>query len=264
MVLLKMTLGLVEAVKEYQHRHLEQNEDQHFATDPSLDAPAVDQPISHGQVIHISKSLRDHEDGRRGRYHLDELLRGASVYLEPRKPRSEPTNEYKALMNRLRRQEEARAYERMINPPFPMQTFEQRFPSSPYAYTSNALSAAAAEEDEVTFADVNRQVTLIINVLLSVVACSVAIWMVSSHWSPPKRLALSMGGSGFVGVAEVVIYTGYLRRIKDSKETEKRVTETKEIVQTWVLDDEWKASGLRLRNIQSGGATNALDPPPDG
>ena len=151
----------------------------------------------------------------------------------------EQTSEYKALMARLRREEEARNYERMISPALPMRSFAQRFPNSTYTnlFESNQRSVTE-EDDEITYADVNRQMALIINILVSIVACSVAIWMASSHWSTPRRLGLSMGGSSMVGVAEVVVYAGYLRRIKEAKEKGKKHIEIKEVIKTWVIGGE--------------------------
>ncbi len=90
--------------------------------------------------------------------------------------------------------------------------------------------------DEVTYADVNRQMTLIINVLVSIICCSIAIWMAARRWDVPQRLGLSMTGSGLVAAAEVAIYMGYIRRVEDAKGKEKKILESKEIVETWVLD----------------------------
>lgn len=69
------------------------------APDPSLEDPGVDHPISHEQIIAISKCLRKHEHslgqalvtaGELPSYHLDDLLRGSKVYIEPSKPKPEP------------------------------------------------------------------------------------------------------------------------------------------------------------------------------
>ena len=148
-------------------------------------------------------------------------------------------------MARLRREEEAKAYERMVNP-LPTETFSQRFPNSPGPNISPAATKLQIEEeDEVTYADVNRQIALIANVLVSIVACSVAIWMASSHWSTPRRLGLSMSGSGLVGIAEVVVYAGYLRRVREAKDRGRRVPEMKEVIDTWVIDSKGKESKLR-------------------
>ena len=139
-------------------------------------------------------------------------------------------------MARLRKEEEERAYERLMNP--------APAPSDPDQwYSAAALSSAIPgsaslkvhDYDEVTFADINRQLTLIINVLLSIVACSAALWMVSSNWSAPQRLGLSMAGSIVVGVAEVVVYSGYLRRVQEAKSKAANQVETKEVVETWVI-----------------------------
>ena len=141
-------------------------------------------------------------------------------------------------MARLRRKEEARAYERMIQPPAPFETFAQRFPNSPHLNLFPTSKEDIGEDEEMTYADVNRQMALIINVLVSIIACSVALWMVASHWSTPKRLGLSMGGSSMVGVAEVVVYAGYIRKLKEAREKGKKRIEIKEIIKTWVIGSE--------------------------
>ena len=138
-------------------------------------------------------------------------------------------------MARLRREEETRAYERLTNPPQPGESFSQRFPSAPAKIFPASTQADVDQDDEITYADVNRQMALILNILISIVACSVAIWLVASHWSTPKRLGLSMGGSGLIGVAEVVVYTGYLRRLKEARDKGKKEVEIKEVIKTWVI-----------------------------
>ena len=147
-------------------------------------------------------------------------------------------------MARLRREEEDRAYERMINPPRPAETFSQRFPHSSHAALFPAAQADVGDDDEVTYADINRQMTLIINILISIVACSVAIWLAARHWSTPTRLGLSMGGSGMIGVAEVVVYAGYLRRIKEARDKGKKNVEVKEIIKTWIIGGQHEKADL--------------------
>ena len=149
-------------------------------------------------------------------------------------------------MARLRREEEAREYERMINPPLPVETFQQRFPNSNGAKLFYPSHADIGEDDETTYADVNRQMALIMNVLVSIVACSVAIWLAARHWSTPSRLGLSMGGSGIVGVAEVVVYAGYMRRLKEAREKGKKQIEIKEIVKTWIIGGEEQQDTLSI------------------
>lgn len=148
------------------------------------------------------------------------------------------TSGYKTLMARLRREEEAREYERMINPPLPLETFQQRFPNAGSPKLFSPSQADIGEDEETTYADINRQMALIVNILVSIVACSVAIWLAARHWSTPSRLGLSMGGSGMVGVAEVVVYVGYIRRLKEAREKGKKQVEIKEIIKTWVIGGE--------------------------
>jgi hypothetical protein len=103
------------------------------------------------------------------------------------------------------------------------------------------FSIGVDEVDDVSYEEVHRQIILIINVLISVVCVAVFIWVAARHWSVGKRLGLSMGGSLAVAVAEVVVYSGYVRKVKEAKLLEKKKPEIKEIVASWVLDQ--KADG---------------------
>ena len=59
--------------------------------------------------------------------------------------------------------------------------------------------------------------------------------MAARWWSTPARLALSMSGSMLVGIAEVVVYWGYIRRVRDAKSKAKDLQEVKEVMKTWVV-----------------------------
>lgn len=146
-------------------------------------------------------------------------------------------------MSRLRREEEARTYQRLTNPPQPGETLASRFPTASAAHAFSSTSAYAplnlpstvSEEDELTYTDVSRQLTLVLNVLVSIVCCAAALWWVAKWWSTPARLALSMSGSLLVAVAEVVVYSGYIRRVGEAKQKEGAVQEVREVVRTWVV-----------------------------
>jgi hypothetical protein len=57
-----------------------------ITTEPSLSDPKVGNPISHGQVIDLSKQMRT-EALQPSR--LEELLRGSRIYIPPPKPKPE-------------------------------------------------------------------------------------------------------------------------------------------------------------------------------
>ncbi|KAI5196217.1 hypothetical protein E4T39_07906 [Aureobasidium subglaciale] len=233
MVLLTLTPAAKSAVELFNQRSGEKHDVS--SSDPSLSEPTVGSPVSHAQLIELARFLRESDIPNKHDYRLDALLKGANIYVAPPKPKPQPTAEYTALMARLRREEENIAYQRMINP-----TTSIPEPSR---------IRVEDEDDEVTYTDVNRQLALIINVLVSIIACSVAIWIAARHWSVPQRMALSMFGSGTVAFAEVAIYMGYIRRIKDAKHVEKKKVETKEVVETWVIEkkDPKKEHELRQR-----------------
>ncbi|KAF2799939.1 hypothetical protein K505DRAFT_293844 [Melanomma pulvis-pyrius CBS 109.77] len=265
MVLLTMTPAIVRAIAEAQKLARDELSHLQQASGPSLVEPATGNPISHSQLIDLSKLLKNQknhathvntEENEKDTfaYHLDSLLRGSTIYIPPPPARKEPTSEYKALMARLRREEEARSYERMLSPAPAPETFSQRFPASPLAYTNS--SAADFADDEVSYEEVHRQIILIINVLVSIIACSVFIWVAARHWSPAKRLGLSMGGSGAIAIAEVVVYSGYVRRVKEARATEKKKPEIKEIIESWVIDG---ASGNKSVSLSTGSKDKADD-----
>ncbi|KAK5168774.1 uncharacterized protein LTR77_006083 [Saxophila tyrrhenica] len=243
MVLLTTTEAAKAAIEEYCKIDGEGQDEK--PTDERLDRLSdveLGSPIDHADLIEISKYLLSNDKRNGGeeasrKWRLDTLLKGATVYKPPPTSKPEPTSEYKALMKRLRQDEEQQKYERMLNPP-PAESFGQRFPNARPSFGSNHLGphGVAGEVDEVTYADVNRQMTLIINVLVSIICCSIAIWIAARRWEVPARLGLSMSGSGLVAAAEVVIYMGYIRRVKDAKGLETKKVESKEIVETWVLD----------------------------
>lgn len=145
-------------------------------------------------------------------------------------------------MARLRAVEEQKAYTRMLQghppPDVRPQTFYERFPQAKLFESHPANE----QDDEITYQDINRQLTLIVNILVTVVACAAALWLAARHWNTPARLALSMAGSILVAVAEVVIYTGYIRRVGEAKEVERKKAklETKEVVDTWVIEGKGK------------------------
>jgi hypothetical protein len=140
-------------------------------------------------------------------------------------------------MARLRAEQEAREYAAMISPLQPLETFAQRFPNA-HAFSSHTATQEEQDEDELVYADVSRQVALIFNVIVSIVCCAGAIWWAAKWWSTPARLALSMSGSLLVAVAEVAVYSGYIRRVGEAKKKELSSREVREVVKTWVIGGE--------------------------
>lgn len=142
-------------------------------------------------------------------------------------------------MARLRREEEQRTYERMINPAPPAETFSRRYPNAStaraYAEVNRPHQAADVGDDDVTYNDVHRQVMLIVNFMASILGVAGALWVLGRWWSTPARLFLAMGGSIAVGIAEVVLYSGYIWHLGEAKKKESKVRELKEVVQSWVV-----------------------------
>ena len=160
-------------------------------------------------------------------------------------------------MNRLRREQETLEYSRLLasqdkNPI----TATQRLAHTPHAYYEAPRVDDNDLSDDAIYADLSRQTALIINVLVSIIACSVALWMAARHWSVAGRLGLSMCGSGVVAVAEVVVYMSYLRKVDDAKAKGRKQVERKEIVKTWVFGGD-KGKDVDLMRIDEPKGSNA-------
>lgn len=80
-----------------------------------------------------------------------------------------------------------------------------------YARPSN--TDTKYQDDEYTYEDLKRDMSIIVDILISTVATPAAVWMVASSWEVSERLALAFICSLVVRVAKVVIFWGYIRRI---------------------------------------------------
>ncbi|UKZ50108.1 hypothetical protein TrVGV298_004364 [Trichoderma virens] len=244
MVLLIMTPSMVDALNllDELNKANEPNDDA-SQSQPETEAAAsssperaVGTPISHTDVISLYKKIRASEASS-PKYSLEQLLKGSRFYFPPPPPKPEPTEEYKVLMARLRREEDARAYERMINPPPPLETFQHRFPNAAYAFAEVNRPSKPEDlgDDEVTYNEIHRQVVLIINFLVSIAGVAVTLWIAGRWWSLSSRIFLSLGGSILVAIAEVAVYSSYVWRMGEAKNKQGAVKEIKEVVQTWVV-----------------------------
>lgn len=98
MVLLSMTPAIVRAVQKCQMIAEEELSKLQLASEPSLSEPEAGKPISHSQLIDISKLLKKYADKEEAQndgkdpssYHLDHLLRGSKIYIPPPPPKKEP------------------------------------------------------------------------------------------------------------------------------------------------------------------------------
>ncbi|KAI9735924.1 MAG: hypothetical protein M1834_001390 [Cirrosporium novae-zelandiae] len=231
MVLLTMTPAIVSALQEL-HDTIS------LPQEPSLTNPAPGRPISHTQIIILFRALKESSKGlSENAYRLNDLLHHANIYVPPPPPKPEPTPEYLALMKRLRHIQEQTHYSKITSQQHP----------SPFG---------SSTFDELTYSSASRQSTLIINILLSVFATAVALYLIASSWTPAARVLFGLAGGILVAVAETAVYLGYLQRLWEAKEEERKKLEKREVVDTWVIGGttvETKDEGNKgLRNRKNG------------
>ena len=104
-------------------------------------------------------------------------------------------------MASLRAEAEARSYASLISKQ------EQQTQIGPF-------TAIDEEKDDIT-------PSLVFNILISIVMCGAAVWVMTRWWrSDGLRVLMSLATGIVVGVAEVVVYSGYLRKVKMARERE--------------------------------------------
>lgn len=141
-------------------------------------------------------------------------------------------------MTRLRLEEGERAYARLINVPRPHQPSPDVGLSTTtraFAEVNRPSTVQDVGDEEVTMNEVHRQVTLIVNFLVSIAGVAATLWIAAQWWPTPARLFLTLGGSLLVAIAEVAVYSGYMWRLEKSKQKQGAVKEVKQVVKTWVV-----------------------------
>ncbi|KAJ9646825.1 uncharacterized protein PV06_10427 [Exophiala oligosperma] len=157
-------------------------------------------PIEHATLLAISKATRSS---------LNSLLRGTKVYTPPPAPKPEHTPEYVALMARLRKEEERREYAQLVS-------------RKPVDLIDG--DTGDDEKDDIS-------PSLVFNILLSIVLCAGTMFYLTRWWANDGlRVLASLSTGLLVGVAEVTVYAGYLRKVKQSRDKERSKRETKQFI----------------------------------
>ncbi|KAL1899275.1 hypothetical protein Cpir12675_001559 [Ceratocystis pirilliformis] len=250
MVLLTITPTIVEALEKLPLK--EQKEVQTNNTtqsvvlppQPDITCPTEGQPIAHQQVLKLWEEIPGH--GITG-FSLEKLLQGSRVYIPPPPPKPEQSPEFKALMERLRQEEEERKYQRMTNPS-KIAAFSNQSPNAvAFAEVNRPRNEDIGNDEDATYEEVQRQLMLIVNFLISIVGVAATLWIVARWWSTPARLALSMGGAIVVAITEVAVYAAFVWRVdkseQKSKKSDQRKKEVRSITQTWTIGQKGVENG---------------------
>ncbi|RDW72302.1 TMEM199/VMA12 family protein [Aspergillus mulundensis] len=234
---------------------------------PPPEALTPGNPVSHDQIIRISRYFREHRNSKEtdgdGQNDdsvdrsLDALLRGTKLYIPPPPPKPEPSPEYLALKARLLAAAEADEYTRMLSPP----TVTSPDPS--FNSANSKLAALHDSHNDPSAEDPNYTdpltPSLVLNIFLSVVITGFSVYWaltsfatpemltarISASWSSasvrgstggglgasePVRVLLSLFAALAVGVAEVLIYAIYLGKIESARGKEGKRKEKKVVI----------------------------------
>ena len=157
-------------------------------------------PISHATLIALARVTSTS---------LNTLLNGTRPYFPPPPSPPQPSREYLALKKQLLAEQEQREYDDLI---------AKRNRQGGLFDTLNDPS------DDIS-------PSLILNILLSIVLCAFAAFHVTRYWpNDGLRVLLSLGTAILVGVAEVVVYSAYLRKKAEARDKEAAKKERKSVI----------------------------------
>ncbi|KAF3490922.1 uncharacterized protein GIQ15_00439 [Arthroderma uncinatum] len=196
------------------------------------------------------------------KYTLNNLLRGTELYIPPPPPKPAPSPEYLALKAKLQAEAEQNKYNSLLHP---LSLSESKRQASPiFASPSDRVHGGAKqsvfmdgqESDPIT-------PSLVLNILVSILFTGFATYWGLSNFRIPKvstllpwstlpsyvasdphthyyyphapssqpfRVFVSLFAGILVGVAEVVVYASYLRKVENAKSKEKAKVEKKVLI----------------------------------
>ncbi|ODV91165.1 hypothetical protein CANCADRAFT_2883 [Tortispora caseinolytica NRRL Y-17796] len=157
-----------------------------------------DNYIEHKELFEICK---------KNNVNFDEIVRGSDIYLPP-KPTPLVNEEHRERMRMLKIQLEEKEYQQMIN----------------------------SKEQEPLYENIKEtkhEISIIINILVSTASVVVGVWTWAKHWRTGERLLLAMLSGIIIIIAEVAVYMGYIRKIKEAREIERRKREKVKVVKSY-------------------------------
>jgi TMEM199 family protein len=203
MVLLTTTPHILSAISSLSPSSLSSLHNSNHSLPPSPGAP-----IEHSTLLALSRLLKDSSSS----YTLNTLLRSAHPYIPPPAPKPRKSPEYVALMARLRAEQEQREYRVLVS-------------------KNIALPQSDDVKDEEEKDDISP--SLVFNILLSIIMCGAASFYMTRYWSNDGvRVLLSFLVAIVVGIAEVTVYAGYLRKVRVSRDKERKLRERKVVIES--------------------------------
>ncbi|OGM44667.1 hypothetical protein ABOM_007470 [Aspergillus bombycis] len=218
------------------------------------DNPSLDSPITHDQLIRLSRYFRTENGISNSARSLNSLLHGTKVYVPPPPPKPEPSPEYLALKARLLAAYETDTYNQM--------TTSSNTTNGPSPIFASSTPTVSALHEDDTHSDADTLTPgLVLNIFLSVVITGFSVYWALASFSTPELLTeavssvwdqnqgsrrgggvseavkvlVSFGAAVGVGVAEVAIYAIYLGKVERARKKERGVKERKVVVGREVL-----------------------------
>ncbi|GME97211.1 unnamed protein product [[Candida] boidinii] len=206
--------------------------------------------LSHTQIISIYKAHKkftsdsdsDSDSSDSSDLTLLQLVSSCKSYAEPAAAASEKTPEYTQLMEKLRLKQQELEYQDLIRG-------DTGDMSSGAAMGHRQSLKQAGDDDDgprqtasQQMKELRNQLTTILNMFVSVASVGYAVWywsgtsMGNYHLNDGYRVLLALAFALLVLVAEVVVFSGYLRRVDEAREKERGKREVRTVLASVVLE----------------------------
>lgn len=222
MVLLTVTPTISSALRAY-FDSIASQDDTTQDTQSVLSLPSIDDyrhAISHSDLTALANQPSTTTS-------LASLVKGTSVYFQPKPAPPPKTKEYIDLMANLRLRQQEAEYQSLLSSDLPTKSKSTSLNNNP-------------DEEDITpgkaMKELREQLATIVNVAVTVGSVATAAWWwsgTSTHWSVGVRTLVAIFAAILVLVAEASVYLGYRRRVEEAKVVERGRKEKKEIVSTY-------------------------------
>lgn len=192
--------------------------------------------IRYEELVEI---LKNESKNERIMYYLSDMKPIFEIY-EDKVRGGEKSPEFIKLMEKLQKEEDEKNYRTLINRGMYNVIENEVDGIGKYKFLKEGGLIGYNKENSIgtQAKEMKHQITTIFNIMITVVSVGYAVW----YWSGSSmninngnRILLSLFSSILVLVAEVVVFGGYLRKVEEARDKERKVVERKQVLETLVL-----------------------------
>ncbi|KAG0676326.1 Vacuolar ATPase assembly integral membrane protein [Pichia californica] len=176
-------------------------------------------------------------------YYMSDMKPIFDLYDDSKMEKEVKSEGYVKLMNQLRSEEKEREYRTLLKRNTTKMASVGVDGIGSYTFIKDRENTESHVDGINAVKEIKHQLTTIVNIMITVLSVGYAVW----YWSGSSmglsessngngiRILMSLVASLLVLVAEVVVFGGYLRKVEEARDKEKKVVENRKVVETIVI-----------------------------